>query len=180
MTAHRPPPPGKPAKGPDDKKHDKKHDPKHDAGKHLLRAHEHLGRLEVLQGALGAAVPPSLALLRAEAERYLSAGDAHSAADLLRAAEHLGFAAAASKSPSASVTPELEQAVQREFEKKVEKAREHLTAEDSAIGKLALESLESARAALDERHFRKALEFARAAESLAGIEPHAESTPHKS
>ena len=77
MTAHRPPPPGKPAKGPEDKKHDKKqdkkhekkHDPKHDEGKHLLRAHEHLGRLEVLQGARGSAVPPSLALLKAEAER---------------------------------------------------------------------------------------------------------------
>lgn len=146
------------------------HGPKHEKGKHLRRAFEHLGRVEALQGLVAGPAAPSIALLLGEAQRQINHGDSRSAADLLRAAEHLSFAAAFSTGAPATVPPELEQAIDREFEKKVEKTQKHARAEPSALGRIIRESLEAAHTAREQRSFREALELVRAAEALIEVD----------
>lgn len=152
------------------KKQPKKHAGKHEKGKHLRRAYEHLGRVEALQAIPAVQADASIALLLQEAQRAIRNGDSHSAADLLRAAEHLGFAtASANPAQLPPLTPELEQALVSEFEKKAGKVTRHAAPTNSPIASLALQSLEAAHIARGRRSFREAMEFIRAAEALAEI-----------
>ena len=160
--AHRekPPKPGKKhAHKPDDKPR----------GKHLRRTYEHLGRIEALQNIARVDAVPSLVRL---AQSSLDQDEPGSAADLLRAAEHLSFAAAAAKAgAAAALSPELEEAIRREFRKLLEAAEEHNLDPDSALSVLLRQTLMDARSAFDAGNFRQALELARASESLAEIDP---------
>lgn len=79
-----------PKKGP---KHHEEH-----GGRDLRRAYEHLGRLHALQGLLASEVAGQVKGLTGLAESRLQADDAKSAADLLRAGEHLAFGSLASAS----------------------------------------------------------------------------------
>ena len=168
---HAPPPPDDEHHRKPGRKHPKKHPGKHadkPSGKHLRRAFEHLGRVEALQALAPADSVVSLVRL---AQSSIDGGQAHLAADLLRAAEHLSFAVAAAPSRSASkLSPDLEEAVRREFRKLLEAAEEHDLASDSTLGKLLRQTFEDAHAAFDSGNFRQALELARAAEALASIE----------
>jgi hypothetical protein len=161
-------PPAKPGK-----KHAKKHPKKHadkPSGKHLRRAFEHLGRVEALQALTEIEAVATLVRL---AQTSITRDDARPAADLLRAAEHLSFASAANTSASAApVSPDLEQAIRREFRKLLEHAEEHDLAKDTSLSDLLRQTLDDARTAFDKGNFRGALELARAAEALASIKHH--------
>ena len=170
-----PPPPPPPHEehrektGKPGKKHPKKHEGK-PGGKHLRRAYEHLGRVEALQGI---ASVDSVSTLVGLAQASIDHGDARPAADLLRAAEHLSFAAAAASSKtSPSLSPDLEVAIRREFRKLLEAAEEHDLSKDATLGKLLRQTLDVARSSFDTGNFRQALELARAAEALASIDSH--------
>ena len=176
---HIPPPPGKPGKPgkKHPKKHEKDHEEKHDgksAAKHLRRAFEHLGRVEALQGLAQVKAASTLVQL---AQASIDHQEARPAADLLRAAEHLSFAAIAAESPATAgsttapaLSPELEEAIRREFRKLLEHAEEHDLPNDSVLGTLLRNTLDQARAAFDGKDLRQALELARAAEALSSIE----------
>ena len=170
---HVPPPPGKPGKPgkKHPKKHEKDHEEKHDgksAAKHLRRAFEHLGRVEALQGLTQVKAASTLVQL---AQASIDYQEARPAADLLRAAEHLSFAAIAAESKNTpALSPELEEAIRREFRKLLEHAEEHDLPKDSALGTLLRDTLDQARAAFDGKNLRQALELARAAEALSSIE----------
>ena len=172
---HAPPPPShSKEKEPKPGKHSGKKDvEKHENGKHLRRAYEHLGRVEALAAAGAAASIQAINTLLEAAQHQIDSGDSHAAADLLRAAEHLGFAALAGAATGSlpAVTSELEHAIHREFAKRAKKAEEHEASKRSTVGQLARETLKNAHAALGRSSFREALELVRAAEALAEIDP---------
>jgi len=94
------------------KKAVKHHDLKHQEAKDLRRAYEHLGRVEILQRALQQTHVEHVSTLAALAEQELQSGHIKDAADLLRAAEHLSFAALAGDSAKvADVSKDLENAI---------------------------------------------------------------------
>ena len=167
---HAPPPPHE--KHPHEKpgKPGKKHIGKHDskaAGKHLRRAFEHLGRVEALQTLTQSEAITTLVRL---AQTSVDRTDARPAADLLRAAEHLSFAAVAAESKSSStLSADLEEAVRREFRKLLERAEDHELAIGTTLDRLLRQSVEDARKAFEDGSFRQALELARAAEALASL-----------
>ena len=169
-TTPPPPPPHEKVQHEKPHKPGKKHQGKHDdkpGGKHLRRVYEHLGRVEALQSLAEVDSVPSLVRL---AQSGVDHGQPRSAADLLRAAEHLSFAALAAKSQSSpALSPDLEEAVRREFRKLLEVAEDHDLTQDSTLGKLLRQSLVEARYAFDTGNYRQALELARAAEALAEI-----------
>lgn len=168
------PPPKKAAK-----KAAKKHAPHYEAhhhGKDLRRAYEHLGRVEILRRCQPSLTGGPLQTLAALAQRELAAGHLKDAADLLRGAEHLIFAALAEdavKSPKPS--PQLAEAIEEQFHELTARADEHWERAEAHAGELALiygNCRESAARAYDNGRFHQALEFARAAESLAHAGKH--------
>lgn len=173
---HGPPPPeAHPSEKPG-KKHAKKHGKGHEekpesksSAKHLRRAFEHLGRVEALQTLTSS---DDLATLVHLAQQTISTGQARSAADLLRAAEHLSFASAAAAQASVpDLSPDLEEAIRREFRKLLEHADDHDLPKESTPGTILRQTLDQARSAFESQNFRQALEFARAAEALASLDP---------
>ena len=165
-----PPPPHKEHDHPKPPKPGKKHGGKHESGKDLRRAFEHLGRVQSLS-SIKSSEPGAIPTLLELAQALIDAGNAESAADILRAAEHLAFAGLASTSSSRpKLTPDLEEAIRREFRKRAEKTEDHEPSRASALGRLALETLKQAQAAFTAKSFHAALEFARAAEALADID----------
>lgn len=112
------------------------------------------------------------------AEKELSSGHKKNAADLLRAAEHLSFAALAeTDTKKATVSEELETIISEEMGHLTEKANEHWGEEDESdrhvpVTALFRDSLEKSAQALDEGAYRKALELVRGAEALAHVKKH--------
>ena len=161
---HAPPPHEKPHKAA--KKHASKSGDKA-AAKHLRRAYEHLGRIEALQTV---AQGDTIATLVRLAQSSIDQDDSRPAADLLRAAEHLSFASFAAQSKSSiPISPELEEAIRREFRKLLEHAAEHDLPQSSTLEVLLRHAIDEARSAFDNANYRQALELARAAEALASI-----------
>lgn len=141
----------------------------HDESKDLRRAYEHLGRVQAMHDSLGKHTGPVAALTR-HAEQELKASRPKGAADLLRAAEHLGFGLLASAKAEGELDPRLVQAITEEFNHKFEKAGEHWDHNGSSALKLIFEkTLADARQAFDDSAYRKALELVRAAEALAHV-----------
>ncbi|MBW4038610.1 MAG: hypothetical protein HIU91_06975 [Acidobacteria bacterium] len=168
--------------GRDDKKHgDKKHDDKqHREHKDLRRAYEHLGRLTALEKTLTGRTVNQIKTLTTLAQNALLADDPKSAADLLRAAEHLAFGSLAQNSRATRLSETLEAALNLELEHLTEKAAEHWEKHDgnrpAAIAEIYTSMLAVADAAHVKGAYRRALEFARGAEALAhvrGLPPHA-------
>ena len=148
-------------------------DKKHEGGKDLRKAYEHLGRLAALQELLPATVVSRLGVLTALAEANLLAGEAKSAADLLRAGEHLAFATLASKAKEQRLSEALLDAIHADYEHLVDKAEEHRERHGddvpAEVGVLYDTMLEAAREAFAKGAYRRALEFARGAEALAHV-----------
>ena len=141
--------------------------------KDLRRSYEHLGRVQVLNRSLDADAASPVHLLVNHAEVALQVGDARQAADLLRAAEHLGFGALASAAePESSLSPDLLAAVQDEYEHLREKAADHGEAQEAPkpVRAIYRHMVKGAAAAFKTKRFRAALELARGAEALTHIE----------
>jgi hypothetical protein len=157
----------------DDKKHhDKKHgEKKHREGKDLRRAYEHLGRLTALEQTLTSRTLTQVKTLTGVAQNALLADDPKSAADLLRAAEHLAFGSLAQTTRATRLSTELEDALNAELEHLSEKASDHWTKHDEQrpveIAELYASMLSTAEASRTKGAYRRALEFARGAEALA-------------
>ena len=144
--------------------------PEHD----LRRAYEHLGRIDILEGALAGSPFRDVSTLAALAEQSLSEDRARDAADLLLAAEHISFAALAphQTADTARLAPDLKAAIVAEFHGLLQRAEDHWPEDDSAqpaIAALYASLRDQARSAFTDGSYRPALELARAAETLAQI-----------
>ena len=143
----------------------------HHTGHDLRRAYEHLGRIEVLDRALDLGPSRDIKSLAELAQQELAAGNGKSAADLLRAAEHLSFAGLAGKD-SARISPDLKAAIAAEFSHLNDRAARHWsesTSRHAPVSALYPSLLKQAQAAFAAEQYRPALELARAAEALAHI-----------
>ena len=142
--------------------------PGHDA----RRAYEHLHRIGILQGQLSGEVRAQLNTLSTFAQAAFAQEDAKSAAELLRAGEHLAFGSLAEESSSDAVSEPLKLEIAEEFEDLVQRAAEHWdrhtdmapSRELKAIYKAMLAEAKTAR---KNKAFHRALEFARGAGALA-------------
>src|SRR5579875_1902510 len=91
--------------------------PEDKSGRDLRRAFEHTSRVEILQRLLPPGSTDPIATLIACACRELDAGKNADAADLLRASEHLSFAAlAVPDSDGAPLSDDLRRAIDQQFD----------------------------------------------------------------
>jgi hypothetical protein len=148
----------------------------HDAAQELRRAYEYLGRIEILEGALAGSPFVDVTALANLAQQQLASGHTGNAADLLRAAEHISFAALAPREADASfsVSAELNVAITAELEQLSRRAEDHWsqtrdTSDRQVIADLYARTLDYSRLAFTRGAYRPALELARAAEALAHI-----------
>jgi hypothetical protein len=146
----------------------------HKPAKHLRRAYEHLGRIDILEGALAGTPFVDVTLLANLAQQQLATGNTRNGAYLLRAAEHLSFAALAPKSAISSVSAKLKTAIDEELRRLHGRANEQWTAAEEPEGRRVIADLysrvvEEAERAYRRNAYRPALEFARAAEALSCI-----------
>src|SRR6185437_16477587 len=84
----------------------------------LRRAYEHLGRVDILEGALAGVHFVQVSALATLAQQQLAVGHARDAAELLRAAEHICFAALAPEDRPGAVqivSTELKAAISAEL-----------------------------------------------------------------
>jgi hypothetical protein len=155
------------------KKSAKDHGKKHHEGKDLRRAYEHLGRLSGLEKLLSGGVRTQIGLLTDLAQRSLQEGEQKTAADLLRAGEHLGFGSLASQAKASRLSDDLASAIDVEYEHLVDKAEEHWGKHDGnrpgGIEEVYESMLDAANVAYGKGAYRRALEFARGAEALAHV-----------
>ena len=142
--------------------------------KDLRRAYESLGRVDILEGALAGSPFVDVTLLANVAQQQLSTGNVRNAAYLLRAAEHLSFAALAPKSAIASISAELKSAIDAELKRLNHLADDRWRQTEESAGKHVIADLYSR--AIEEAHrayrrgaFRPALECARAAVALSKV-----------
>jgi hypothetical protein len=146
----------------------------------LRRAYEHLGRIDILEGALAGAHFVQVSALATLAQQHLALGHAQDAAELLCAAEHICFAALApDERPGALplVSAELKNAIAAELNDLTRSAEARWT-DPSADEDEAGEAIAAIyTAALSQSHtefargaFRPALELARAAEALTHVD----------
>ena len=155
------------------KKSPKHHPKRQDASKDLRRAYEHLGRLKALEGHLPGAFLTQIGILTGIAEVALRDGDAKSAADLLRAGEHLAFGSLASSAREIRLSDDLRTVIHREVEHLLEKAEEHFERHEGdrpeEIDALYRYMVDTAQLALEKGAYRRSLEFARGSEALAHV-----------
>ena len=148
------------------------HRPAHD----LRRAYEHLGRIDVLEGALAGSPFSDVTMLVNSAQQQLAAGHHKDAADLLRAAEHISFAALAPKDGGdfGRVPPDLKTAIADELNHLSRRAEELWdnveTPRRGTLATLYARTLEQAHRAFVRGAYQPALELARAAEAIAHVE----------
>jgi hypothetical protein len=145
--------------------------------KDLRRAYEHMGRIEALQASLGAeSALLAIRGLGSLARTELESGHAGDAADLLRGAEHLSFAAMTGGiDQTGVVSADLEGAIRDHFAKLMERAAEHWQEENGKLGELNetyVLARQGATDAMEAGAFHQALEYARAAETLAQVKLH--------
>ncbi len=149
-----------------------KHDKKHQA-KDLRRAFEHMGRLNILQRSLKSSSTDTLATLTKLAQVEIASGHNEDAADLLRAAEHFGFAVLAADSIGPGrISSDLEESITDHFDELMRKADKHWAKEENhpaALTAIYKSSHKGAREAFKAGAYHQALEFARAAEALADV-----------
>jgi hypothetical protein len=146
----------------------------------LRRAYEHLGRIDILEGALAGAHFVQVSALATLAQQQLEAGRARDGADLLRAAEHICFAALAPEpGPGAVelVSADLRAAITAELHHLTRRAEDLWNDAESdddqaheTIAAIYTAALDQAAAAYARGAYRPALELARAAEALAHID----------
>lgn len=135
----------------------------------IRRIYEHLGRLEALQDGLPDRVVTQVRRLTDIAQQAMHGSDARSAADLLRAAEHLSFAALATQEAETIINEALLSALTSEFDHLRQRAQEHWSGDNSTLTALYDEARASADKARSKRNYRRALEFIRAADAFAHV-----------
>lgn len=150
-------------------------------GRYLRRVYEHLGRIDILEGALSGVPFVDVTELANLAEQQLASGHVKNAAALLRAAEHISFASLAPKSTSPVISQELKRAIAAEFgylDRRTESR--WADAEDpgqrKVIADLYTRTLDASRKAYRQGAFQPALELARAAEALSRVTENLPST----
>jgi hypothetical protein len=155
------------------KKAGKKH-AGHHMSEDLRRAYEHLGRIDALEGGLSVAMAAQTGALTESARTALQQGDAGSAADLLRSCEHLAFGSLASTGKESRVGEDLQEAIDRKYEHLIERAAEHWDQHETepagALAQAYEGAFKAAEAAYEKGAFRRALEFARAADALSHVQ----------
>ncbi|HEX9198130.1 MAG TPA: hypothetical protein VF865_01115 [Acidobacteriaceae bacterium] len=146
----------------------------HHVADDLRRVYEHLGRIDILEGALAGVPFRQVSSLAALAEQQLVSGNPRDAADLLRIAEHICFAALAPEHSLANppVSAELRAAIIDEMAKLAERAEDYwseVDAPNETIASIYAATLEQSRKSFTSGVYRPALELARAVEALAEI-----------
>jgi len=144
---------------------------------HPLYAFEQFGRIDILEGGLAGSPFVTVSLLANLAQHQLDSGHALNADALLRAAEHLSFAALAPKDSTrltAHIPAELKAAVAAELDRLTSTAQRlwaesATTANRTIIENVYTTALEDARHAFDRGAYRPALHLARAAQALAHV-----------
>jgi hypothetical protein len=158
------------------KKAAKHADPKHKETKDLRRSFEHLGRIESLQSAVQAGSQADVSSLVSLAQQQLGAGQPGNAADLLRAAEHLSFAALATgHTKQGKVSAAVHAAIEEEYDRLRRKAGEHWEGDadrDPTVASLYKSSRQGAKRAFGAANYRQALELIRACEAIAHVVRH--------
>jgi hypothetical protein len=139
----------------------------------LRRAYEHMGRLEVLAKNLKPSAFGAVSSLTVLAQSEMAEGHNESAAELMRASEHLSFASLAGDGQAGGLIPtELKRSITEHFDELLRKADHHWedhAAESSILTLLYKSSRRSAVKAFEESAYYQALEFARAAEALSHV-----------
>lgn len=139
-------------------------------GKELRRAFEHTGRVDILRRSLSPSGAEAISALVAMASEELASDRHHEAAELLRASEHLSFAALAAAPVDAQLAPELQRALEVQFEELRRKAEEHWKPKQrTLLASIYTSACEAAQGAFNRRAWHQALEFARAAEALSHV-----------
>jgi hypothetical protein len=137
-------------------------------------AYEHFGRIDILESGLTGSPFVNVNLLANLAQQQLDSGHPANAAYLLRAAEHLSFAALAPKDSArltADISPELRAAVAAEHQRLTRTAEEYWAESGKTFNRVVIETiyasvLKESREAFDRGAYRSALHLARAAEEL--------------
>ena len=144
------------------------HDP-HKAAKDARRTFEHLGRVQALS-SLTSSESESLSLLMKTADGAYQTQQYKESADILRAAEHLSFAALHVEATE-TVAAELKKVIQEETEHLIERSVEHSSHHDipETLLTLLARMTKDAKAAMRRGSYRSALEFARGAEALSHV-----------
>ncbi len=140
-------------------------------GQEVRRAYEHLHRLHILQGQLSAESLDGVETLSRFAQNALGTNDAKSAANLLRAAEHLAFGSLASEDAEEGVSEELTQAAREEYDHLIERGdtrwAEHDPKPARELTGIYKMMRGAAKTAAKAKALHRSLEFARGAEALA-------------
>lgn len=144
------------------------HDPRK-AAKDARRTFEHLGRVQAISG-LTSSEDESLNLLTKTADIAYKAQQYKESADLLRAAEHLSFAALHVEATE-TVAAALKVVIKEEFEHLIERSVEHSSHHEipKVLQVLLTRMSKDAKAAMRRGSYRSALEFARGAEALSHV-----------
>jgi hypothetical protein len=147
------------------------------AGTDARKAFEHLGRVQSIASFAPAEHVPLTTLVSA-ADAAFRAHQYKESAHLLRAAEHLLFAAMVETAP-AQISPHLLEAVAEEFDHLAERAAEHSHSEKAphAIRRIYARMKKDAGSAMQQRNYRRALELVRGAEALTHLGPLHHSLP---
>ena len=141
---------------------------KKSVAKDARRAFEHLGRVQSI-ATLASAEAAMLTTLVTTADTAFQSQRYEDSANLLRAAEHLAFAAIVKTKPG-QISPSLVQALQEEFHHLVERTEEHERDSADAIERIYARMKAGAASAMRHHDYRRALELARGAEALTHIE----------
>lgn len=142
-----------------------------------LQAYEQFGRIDVLESGLAGSSFVNVNVLANLAQQQLDSGHTANAGHLLRAAEHLSFAALAPRDSArltANIPGELLAAVAAEMDRLTHSAESLWSAHGGHRDRTVIENiysaaLEDARRAFAGGAYRTALQLARAAEALAHV-----------
>jgi hypothetical protein len=156
----------------DTKKPKKRVGPPHDPHKHakdVRRTFEHLGRVQAI-ASLASAERDTVALLTSLADDAFKAQSYKNSADLLRAAEHVSFAAMHTNAKE-TVGEYLEEAIKDESDHLLERAEDHQAEHPipKQLRELQARLSRDGKAALRRGEYRAALELARGAETLSHV-----------
>lgn len=144
-------------------------------GKDVRRAYEHLQRLSFLHDRLDPEATGQVDELSRAAQAAMGEEDAATAADLLRAAEHLAFASMAPGASDKNPSEMLVQAAKAQYDTLVGRAsdgwEQHDETREAELAALFHHMLGAAETAYAAGALYRALEFARGAEALADAHP---------
>jgi hypothetical protein len=137
------------------------------------RAYEHLHRLQILHKQLSSETRAQLDVLSGLAQTAFVQEQPKSAADLLRAGEHLAFGSLARSAEDRDVSEALQQQMQDEYDHLVARANEHWEEQQPSAGRelkaIYKFMLAEAKTAWKARAYHRSLEFARGSAALAQV-----------